>query len=194
MRRTRAGALRFRFGICRVGQRLDLVALGIRGFDVRFQFALFAFDFLLLQLDHFLLFDDLHLHFFGLHELAGLEFLQIVGEVGFGYFLVHRGLITRDVGLIIALRLGNLGVGGELGFLAGLRGLRGFDHRVPVGFGLRDLRVPFDLGYARFAEGFEVALAVADVADGEADDPQAHVRHVARGNFLDLRREGVAIL
>jgi hypothetical protein len=24
----------------------------------------------------------LHLHFFGLHELAGLEFLQIIREVG----------------------------------------------------------------------------------------------------------------
>ena len=96
--------------------------------------------------------------------------------------------------LIIALRLGDLGVRGELGFLPGLGGLGRFDHRVAVGFGLGDRGVAFDLGDARFAQGVEVALAVADVADGEADDAQTHVRHVARGDFLDLRGEGVAVL
>ena len=82
----------------------------------------------------------------------------------------------------------------ELGFLPGLGRLRGLDHRVAVGFGLGDLGVAFDLGDAGFAEGIEVALAVADVADGEADDAQAHVGHVAGGDFLHLRGEGVAVL
>ena len=100
----------------------------------------------------------------------------------------------RDVGLIIALRLGDLGVGGELRFLPGLLRLRGTDLRIAVGLGLGDDGVAFDLGDARFAEGVEVALAVADVADGEADDAEAHVRHVAGGHFLDFLGEGVAVL
>ncbi len=54
--------------------------------------------------------------------------------------------------------------------------------------------VAFDLGDARFAQGVEVALAVANVADGEADDAQAHVGHVAGGHFLDFGGEGVAVL
>ena len=85
-------------------------------------------------------------------------------------------------------------VGRELGFLPRLRGLGGLDHRVAVGLGLGDLRVAFDLGDARLAQRVEVALAVADVADGEADDAQAHVRHVAGGHFLHLRGEGIAVL
>ncbi len=137
----RAGGLGFQLELPGVGQRLDLVALGVGGLlHVGFQFALFAHDFLLLQLDLLLLLDDLHLHFLGLHELAGLVFLQIVGEVGLGLLLVHRRLVLRHVRLIIALRLGDLGVGGELGFLPGLRGLRRLDHRVAVGLGLGDLR------------------------------------------------------
>ena len=90
-----------------------------------------------------------------------LILLQIVGEVGFGFLLVHRGLVLRDVHLVIALRFGDFGVGGEFGFLPGLRGLGRTDHRIAVGFGLGDLRVAFDLGDARFAQRFEVALAVA---------------------------------
>ena len=96
--------------------------------------------------------------------------------------------------LIIALRLGDFGVGGELGFLSGLRGLGRLDHRIAVGFGLGDLRVAFDLGDARLAQGVEITLAVADVADGEADDAQAHVGHVAGGHFLHLGGEGIAVL
>ena len=96
--------------------------------------------------------------------------------------------------MVIALRLGDLGVGQELRFLPGLSGLRGADHGVAVRLGLGDDGVAFDLGDARFAQGIQVALAVADVADGEADDAQAHVGHVAGGHFLDLRGEGVAVL
>ena len=143
-----------------VGQRLDLVALGVGGLlHVGFEFALLAQDFLLLQLDLLLLLDDVDLDFLGLHELAGLVLLQIVGEVGLGLLLVHRRLVLRDVRLIIALRLGDLRVGGELRFLPGLRRLRGLDHRIAVGLGLGDDGVAFDLGDARFAERVEVALA-----------------------------------
>jgi hypothetical protein len=96
--------------------------------------------------------------------------------------------------LIIPLRLGNLGVGDELGFLPGLGGLRGPDHRVPAGFGLGDVGVAFDLGDARLAQGVQVALRVANIADGKADNAQAHVGHVAGGDFLDFGGEGVAVL
>ena len=75
-----------------------------------FEFARFARDFLLLQFDLLLLLDDLHLHFFGLHELAGLELLQVICKVCLRLLHVHRGLILRDVRLIIALRLGNFRV------------------------------------------------------------------------------------
>ena len=103
-----AGGFGFELEFRGVRQRLDAITLGVGGLlHVGFEFALLAENFLLLQLDLLLLLDDLHLHFFGLHELAGLEFLQIIREVGLGFFLVHRGLITGDVRLIIALRLGN---------------------------------------------------------------------------------------
>ena len=147
-----------------------------------------------MQFDLLLLLDDLHLHFLGLHELAGLEFLQIIREVGLRLLHVHRRLILRDVGLIIALRLGDFRVGQELRLLPGLIRLRGTDDGVAVGLGLGDDGVAFDLGDARFAERVEVALGVADVADGEADDAEAHVAHVAGGHFLDFLGEGVAVL
>src|SRR5204863_4703035 len=124
------------------GERFHLVALGVgRLLHVGFQLALLAQDFLLLELDLFLLLDDVHLHFFRLHELAGLVFLQIIGEVGLGLFLVHHRLILRDVALIIALGLGNFAVGGELGFLSGLRGQGRTNHGIAVGFGLGDLSI-----------------------------------------------------
>ena len=80
------------------------------------------------------------------------------------------------------------------GFLPGLGGLGRADHGVAVGFSLGDLCVAFDLGDARFTERFEVALPIADITDGEADDAQAHVGHVAGGDFLHLGGEGVAVL
>ena len=82
----------------------------------------------------------------------------------------------------------------NLRLLPGLLRLRGTDLRIAVGLGLGDDGVAFDLGDARFAERVEIALAVADVADGEADDAQAHVRHVAGGHFLHFLGEGVAVL
>ena len=65
---------------------------------------------------------------------------------------------------------------------------------VPVRLGLGDGGVAFDLGDPGFAQGVQVTLAVANVANGEADDAQAHVGHVAGGHFLDFRSEGVAVL
>ena len=96
--------------------------------------------------------------------------------------------------MIIPLRLGDLGVGQEFGLLPGLGGLRGTDHGVPVRFGLGDVGVAFDLGDARFAQGVQVALRVANIADGKADNAHAHVGHVAGGDFLDFGGEGVAVL
>ena len=66
--------------------------------------------------------------------------------------------------------------------------------RIAVGLGLRDDGVAFDLRDARLAQRVEITLRVADVADGEADDGQTHVRHVAGGHFLHLRGERVAVL
>ena len=83
-----AGGLGFELEFGRVGQRLDAVTFGVGGFlHGGFQFALFAQDFLLLQFDLFLFLDDADLDFLGLDQLAGLEFLQIVGEVGLGLLL-----------------------------------------------------------------------------------------------------------
>ena len=105
----------------RVGQGFDAVALGIGGLlHVGFEFALFAQDFLLLQFDLLLLLDDADLDFLGLDQLAGLELLQVVRQVGFGFLLVHRRLVLRRRSLVVALRFGDFGVGGEFRFLAGL--------------------------------------------------------------------------
>ena len=103
-----AGSLGFQLKFRCVCERFNLVTLGVGGLlDVGFELTLFAQNFLLLQLDLFLLLNDLHLHFFGLHQLAGLEPLQIIREIGLGFFLVHHRLIHGDVGLIIALCLGD---------------------------------------------------------------------------------------
>ena len=54
------GGLGLQLELAGVGQRLDLVALGVgRLLHVGFQLALLAHDFLLLQLDLLLLLDDL---------------------------------------------------------------------------------------------------------------------------------------
>ena len=100
----------------------------------------------------------------------------------------------RDIRLVIPLRLRNFGVGRELGFLPGLLGLRGLDHRIPVRFRLGDLCVAFHLRNPRLAQRVEVALAVPNVLDREADDAQTHVRHIAGSDFLNFRGESVAIL
>jgi len=63
---------------------------------VGFEFALLAQNFLLLQLDLLLLLDNVDLNFLGLHQLAGLIFLQIVRQVGLGFALVHRSLIEGE--------------------------------------------------------------------------------------------------
>ena len=178
-----------------VRQRLDLVALGIGGLlHAGFEFALLAKNFLLLQFDLFLLLDDLHLDFFRLHELAGLELLQIIREVGLRLLHVHRGLILGDIGLIITLRLGDFRVGLKLCFLSGLIRLRRTDLCVAVCFGLRDDGIAFHLRDARFTERIEITLPVADIADGKTHNTEAHVRHVAGGNFLHLGRERIAVL
>ena len=75
-----------------------------------------------------------------------------------------------------------------------MRGLRGADHRVPVRFRLRDDGVALDLGDARFAQRVQVALPVLNVANGETDDAQPHVGHVAGGDFLDFGGKLIAVL
>jgi hypothetical protein len=72
--------------------------------------------------------------------------------------------------------------------------LGGTNHGIPVRLGLSDGRVPFDLGDAGFTERVQIALGVANVANGKTDDAQAHVGHVAGGDFLDFGRKGVAVL
>src|SRR5207302_490503 len=84
-----------------------------------------------------------------------------------------------------ALGLRNFGVGGEFGFLAGLGGLRRTNHGIAIGFRLGDLGVPLDLGNPRFAQCFEIALTVANIADGKADNRQPHVGHVPGCDFLN---------
>ena len=99
-----------------------------------------------------------------------------------------------DVHRVIPLRLGDFRIGGEFGFLARLLGLGGTNHRIPVGLGLGDLGVAFDLGDARLAQGVQVALLVPNVTNRKADDAQAHVGHVPGGNLLHLRGKLVAVL
>jgi uncharacterized protein YbjT (DUF2867 family) len=48
---------------------------------------------------------------------------------------------------------------------------------------------PLKRAYDRLAQRVEIPLFVPDVANGEADDPQPHVGHVAGRHFLDFRSE-----
>ena len=123
-----------------------------------------------------------------------LNFCKSYARSASAFFWFTAAWYCATFDLIIALRLGDFRIGGKLRLLPGLRRLRRSDHRIAVGLGLRDLRVALDLRDARLAERVEITLRVADVANGEADDAQAHVRHVAGGDFLHLRGEGVAVL
>src|SRR5262249_5489341 len=144
--RGRAGGFGLELEFFGVGQRLDPVALRVRRLlHQGFEFALFAQDLLLLEFDLFLFLHDVDLDLLGFHQLAGFVLLQIVGQIGFGLPQVHGGLVLGDVGLVVPLGLRDLGVGLELGFLAGLLGQGAADHGVAVGFGLGDLGVAFDL-------------------------------------------------
>ena len=62
------------------------------------------------------------------------------------------------------------------------------------GHGLGDRGRALDLGDPRLAERLEVAVLVADVADREGVDAEAHVREVAGRDLLDLLGELVAVL
>ena len=105
----------------------------------------------------------------------------------------------------IALGFGDLRVRFEPGRLPGTVRLSLSDARVPLrlgpsdvrvarGLSLADLRVAPDLSGPRAAQRLEVSLLVLDVPEREADDLEAHVRHVGAGHLPHPLGEGLPVL
>ena len=116
---------------------------------------------------------------------SGVGLLLAAHAVGVGLgdrgVALGLGLLGQPLRLGLALARLALGVGlGDGGLLGGDR--------------LGDGRRALDLGDARLAQRLEVAVLVADVADGEGVDAQPHVGEVAGRDLLHLLRELVAVL
>jgi len=189
------------FGLCdcplpfRTGQGFDAVALGIsRLLDLGFELTFLALDLPHLDLGLHLLLNDLDLHLLLLHLLLGGVFLHVVGQIRLGLLRGDRGLVLRRLGLVVPLSLPDLGFGHEPRGLPFLVGLRRTGHGIPLRFGLTDGRVALDLCGSRLAQGVQIALIVADIADGKGHDTHAHVGHVRSGLLLHALGELVSLL
>ena len=125
-------------------------------------------------------------------ELLGLELLQVVGQVGFRFFLIHRGGIFGQAHFVIPVGFRHLGICLVFRRLPFLIGLRGADHRIAVGFRLPDDGITLHLGNARFPQCVQVPLFILNVANGETDDLQPHIGQVAGGDILHALRELIA--
>ena len=148
-----------------------------------------AEDFGLLDLDLLLLLDLLDLDLFGddllLHDVG----LELVGFVGLGLLTAGGFGELRLLDVEVALGFGLFGEGEGLGedalLIGGGFGYGGFaesdgaaDGGVALGFGGGDLGVALDAGYVGAAHVGDVLVFVADLADGEGDDFEAHLAHV----------------
>ena len=104
------------------------------------------------------------------------------GGVGVGLGLVRLGL---ELGLTqgqVALALGDLLAGGDLG-VTGLT----------LGVGPRDAGVLLDALLLGHAQGLDVTAGVGDLGDLEHVDLQTHVGHDALGVVEDVALQGVAV-
>ena len=149
--------------------------------------------------------DDLHLQFLLADLLAGPRLLELIRELGFGATRVCLPVVRRLLDAEIALGFGDLRVRFEPGRLPGTVRLSLSDARVPLrlglsdvrvarGLSLADLRVAPDLSGPRAAQRLEVPLLVLDVPEREADDLEAHVRHVGAGHLPHPLGEGLPVL
>jgi hypothetical protein len=80
----------------------------------------------------------------------------------FGFLAFHLGRVLGLAHGEVALRQRNLGVGGELRFLALLQRQRRLDLGVASGFGFADGGVALDLGRPPLAQRVQVPFFVAD--------------------------------
>ena len=124
--------------------------------------------------------DDLLLHDVGL-ELVGFVGLGLLTACGFG----ELGLLDVEVALGFGLLGEGEGFGEDALLIGGGFGYGGFaqsygaaDGGVALGFGGGDLGVALDAGYVGAAHVGDVLVLVADLADGEGDDFEAHLAHV----------------
>ncbi len=194
----------------RRGEGLDLVPLGVGlPADGRVELFLPAEDLLLLD-------PDLDRLLLQLVRHVGVGLLQVRFALLFGDGL--RRLEVRDLGrpprgrlrfrlapVLVRLCFSDRGVALGLGLLRELLRFRLPFPRLALRIGLRDHRLLGRDGFgdgrgalyfrdARFSEGLEIAVLVADIADGEGVDSEAHVREVPGGDLLHLLRELIAVL
>lgn len=77
--------------------------------------------------------------------------------------------------------------------VGGARGGGATDLRVASGVGLTQLRLLLHLRQLRATDGLQETRRVAHLADGEADDLDAHVGQVGRGQALHVLREDLGV-
>jgi hypothetical protein len=99
--------------------------------------------------------------------LGELRLLDVEVALRFGLFGQRRGL--GDDALLVGAAFGDGGFAQRIGAA---------DGGVALGFGGGDLGVALDAGYVGPAHVGDVLVLVADLADGEADDLEAHLAHV----------------
>ena len=176
------------------GQGLDPVFLRLsRLLHRRLQLLLPSQDFLLLHLDALLFLNHLNLDFLGPHLLVGDILLKRVSQFGLGLLAVCLHIVFGFLDLVLLLRFSDSGLSLILGGFPLLAGAGRRDGCIPRGLGLADFRVPLHLGGTLATQCVQVALVVADILDGEGDDTQSHVGHIAGGYILNPGGESIPV-
>ena len=150
-------------------------------------------DLRLLNLELLLFLNLLDLHLFGddllLHDVG----LDLIGFVGLSFLAAALLGKLCLLDIEVALRFGlfregcGLGddaflVGGGFGDCCFAEGDRATDGGVALGFSGGDLGVAFNSGHVGATHVGDVLVLVADFADGEGDDLEAHLAHVVEAH------------
>src|SRR4029077_3798229 len=194
--RANGSGLTFGFGhqalAFRVGKGLNALALDFRGLeDGGNEFAFTAIDFGVLNFDLSFALDLLNAHLLEYHGLLLAIGFDLVSLVGLRLGLLADFQIVGFFDVQVALGFGLLGQRSSFGGNALLVGLGfgdgggasafgAFDGDVAIGFGGGYFGVALDAGDVRASHVGDVFVFVADFLDGEADDFEPHLAHVAR--------------
>ena len=149
------------FGFHLVPVTLGLGRLSHRGVKL----LLLALDFCFFDLNRFLLRNQDCLGLFFLKLLVHPQALKLVGEVGFGTFLVDRCLELGTFGLVVSCGLCNLSLGLELGNVTLFPGYGSLYGGILGRVGLGYLGIMLRPGNLRPAKCFKITLSIGYVGE-----------------------------